>query len=56
MALIALNAATFPWPPGDRGLIDIGPVIGLFVIVLAARLMTLGSAWKPEAQPVKKTN
>jgi hypothetical protein len=41
-ALIILNAATFPWPPGDRGLIDIGPFIGLFVIVLAARLMILG--------------
>jgi hypothetical protein len=40
--LIALNAATFPWPPGDRGLIDIGPFIGLFVIVLAARLTMLG--------------
>jgi hypothetical protein len=43
MALIVLNAATFPWPPGDRGLVDIGPFIGLFVMVLAARLMILGT-------------
>jgi hypothetical protein len=42
MALIVLNAATFPWPPGDRGLIDIGPFIGLFVMLLAARLTILG--------------
>jgi len=42
VALIALNAATFPWPPGDRGLIDVGPFIGLFVIGLATRLMILG--------------
>jgi hypothetical protein len=42
MALIVLNAATFPWPPGDHGLVDIGPFIGLFVILLAARLTILG--------------
>lgn len=41
-ALIGLNAATFPWPPADRGLIDIGPVIGLFLLALAARLALLG--------------
>ena len=42
VALIALNAATFPWPPGERGLIDVGPAIGLFVMALAARLAILG--------------
>jgi len=42
-ALIVLNAATFPWPPGDRGLFDIGPFIGLFVLALAARLGVLGA-------------
>jgi len=42
IALIVLNAATFPWPPGDRGLIDIGPFIGLFVMLLGARLTILG--------------
>jgi hypothetical protein len=42
IALILLNAATFPWPPGDRGLLDIGPLIGLFVMALAARLTLLG--------------
>ena len=42
VALIGLNAATFPWPPADRGLVDIGPFIGLFVMALAARLAWLG--------------
>lgn len=42
VALIALNAATFPWPPADRGLVDVGPLIGLFVIALASRLVLLG--------------
>ena len=42
IALIGLNAATFPWPPGDRGLFDIGPVIGAFVLLLSARLTLLG--------------
>lgn len=42
-ALIVLNAATFPWPPGDRGLIDIGPFIGIFVLALAVRLAFLAS-------------
>lgn len=41
-ALIALNAATFPMPPGNAGLVDIGPGIGLFVIALATRLTLLG--------------
>jgi hypothetical protein len=40
--LIVLNVATFPWPPASRGLFDIGPVIGLFEIALAARLAVLG--------------
>lgn len=42
IALIALNAATFPWPPGDAGLVDIGPLIGVFVMALGGRLAWLG--------------
>jgi hypothetical protein len=41
-ALLGLNIATFPWPPADGGLFDIGPVIGLFVLALAGRLAMLG--------------
>jgi hypothetical protein len=42
IALVVLNAATFPWPPASRGLFDIGPLIGVFVFTLAARLAVLG--------------
>jgi hypothetical protein len=42
VALIGLNAATFPWPPADRGLFDVGPLIGLFILALAGRLAWLG--------------
>lgn len=48
IALIALNAATFPWPPGDHGLFDVGPFIGLFVMALAARLVVLGRRAAPQ--------
>jgi hypothetical protein len=43
VALIVLNAATFPWPPADRGLMDIGPLIGAFVMALVTRLAILGN-------------
>lgn len=42
IALIGLNAATFPWPPANRGLFDIGPLIAMFLLVLAGRLALLG--------------
>ena len=42
VALIVLNAATFPWPPGDRGLVDIGPFIAFFWVAVAVRLIVLG--------------
>lgn len=42
IALIVLNAATFPWPPADRGLFDIGPFIAAFLMVLSGRLALLG--------------
>lgn len=42
IALILLNAATFPWPPGESGLFDIGPFIGLFILAQSGRLYMLG--------------
>jgi hypothetical protein len=44
IAVIVLNAATFPWPPGSHGLVDIGPVVALFFVGVAARLIWLGKA------------
>jgi hypothetical protein len=48
LGLIGFNAATFPWPPGDHGLVDLGPVTGLFMLALAARLALLG--WRAAAE------
>ena len=42
LALISLNVATFPWPPGGHGLFDVGPLIGVFVMALATRIAVLG--------------
>ncbi len=42
IALIVLNAATFPTPPANGGLFDIGPFTGLFMLALAIRLAFLG--------------
>lgn len=32
--LLALNFATFPTPPGEAGLIDLGPFVGLWYLVV----------------------
>jgi len=50
LGLIALNAATFPWPPGDHGLVDLGPLTGLFMLALAVRLAVLGRRASTEAR------
>jgi hypothetical protein len=42
VTLIILNLVTFPWPPANRGLFDIGPVVGLYIICLSTRLLLLG--------------
>jgi hypothetical protein len=41
LLLIVLNVLTFPWPPGEEGLIDVGPAIGLYIIALSIRLLQL---------------
>ncbi len=42
VALIGLNASTFPIPPANHGLFDIGPFIALFMLALAIRIALLG--------------
>jgi hypothetical protein len=42
VAVIVLNAATFPWPPGSRGLFDIGPLAAIFFVGIGVRLIFLG--------------
>jgi hypothetical protein len=45
--LIAFNVATFPWPPGDHGSIDLGPAAALFMLALNIRLAFLGRRARP---------
>jgi len=42
LLLIALNVATFPFPPVPQGLFDIGPFVGLYNLLLSIRAMTIG--------------
>jgi hypothetical protein len=36
------DAATLPWPAGDRGLVDVGPFVGPFVLAPGGLLAWLG--------------
>jgi hypothetical protein len=42
VALITINLATFPEPPGHAGLVDPGPFIGLWYVVASVRLLRSG--------------
>ena len=44
--LIVLNIITFPWPPNSRGLIDVGPAIGIYIIALSGRLLFIAARMK----------
>ncbi len=54
IALIILNVATFPMPPANSGLFDIGPVIGVFMLALFVRLALLGKRSTHKAVVVPK--
>ncbi len=49
VALIVLNASTFPIPPANHGLFDIGPFIAIFMFALAVRVAMLGRRASKEA-------
>jgi hypothetical protein len=36
--LLSFNTATFPSPPADAGLVDLGPLVGLWYLVVFVRL------------------
>ncbi len=38
VALIGLNLARFPHNPGQAGLVDVGPLVGLWYLVVALRM------------------
>lgn len=52
IVLIILNAYAFPWPPNTVGLIDIGPLIGLFIIAISIRLILLGVQLKRDMKNI----
>ena len=41
LALIALNLAAFPEPPSSAGLVDVGPLVGLWYSAVTVRAMFL---------------
>ena len=46
LVLVVTNLFTFPNPPDTKGLFDVGPIIGTFIIVFAARIIYLGRKMK----------
>ena len=42
LSVMLINLYTFPYTPVQKGLFDIGPVIGTFMIMFAARMAHLG--------------
>lgn len=51
-ALIILNVITFPHPPADKGLFDIGPFIGVYILILAIKMLVTGLRMKKETMTV----
>jgi hypothetical protein len=46
VSVIAVNLYTLPYTPQSQGIFDIGPVIGTFMIILAARTLYLSLKMK----------
>lgn len=51
--LIVLNVITFPWPPDTMGLFDVGPIIGIYIITLSARLTWIGIHFTNPAEKIE---
>lgn len=49
LLLLALNIATFPTPPAEAGLFDAGPFVGLWYVLLSARVLAVARRPGPEA-------
>jgi hypothetical protein len=52
VSLLALNLSTFPIPPGEAGLIDIGPAAALWYLAVTV-MMTLSLNWVKEKKESK---
>ncbi len=58
LLLLVLNLWTFPIPPGDSGLFDLGPFVGLWFVVLSIRMLFSAKWWRNQyaqaaAMPLK---
>jgi hypothetical protein len=51
MALVPVNLAAFPEPPGQAGSIDLGPAIGLCCLIVSVRRAMSGRWAAAHAQP-----
>jgi hypothetical protein len=48
-ALMTLHLITFPWPPQNRGLIDLGPAVGLWYLAVSIQVLR-SLAWARELE------
>jgi hypothetical protein len=48
IALVGANLAVFPEPPGDAGSIDLGPLVGLWYLIVTGRL-AMSAGWAARA-------
>ncbi len=58
LILLVLNLWTFPIPPGESGLFDVGPFVGLWFVVLSVRMLFSLKWWsnryaRAAAMPLK---
>jgi hypothetical protein len=53
-ALLAINLAVFPEPPGDAGAIDLGPFVGLWYLAVTVQLARCGR-WVADVSRTRPT-
>lgn len=50
-ALLVLNLATFPTPPAEAGLFDLGPFVALWYVLLSVRMLMVAWTTPRSGQP-----
>jgi hypothetical protein len=54
VALLVLNLASFPTPPADAGLADVGPLVGIWYLAVTVAMFRAGR-WAREAEAAEIT-
>lgn len=49
--LLVLNIGTFPTPPAEAGLVDVGPLVALWYVVLMVRVLVMGGGGAMRTRP-----